>query len=133
MGQRWGGIVNVAWPSPNWPPVPGDRAAVYAIILTTNGSQEGLQLPHVVLWAHRVLQGLSTKYPGLFLVKVGYVRGSATTMASGSAARIAKRWGGARLLLLHACESGLPHGRPREHVCVRFWLLCSLPVAIGLD
>ena len=36
--------------------------------------QEGPQLPHVVLWAQRLLQGLSTKYPGLFLVKVGYVR-----------------------------------------------------------
>ena len=74
VGQRWGGIFNVAWPSPNRPPDPGDRAAVYAVIPTCNGGQEGLQLPHVVLWAQRVLQGLSTKYPGLFLVKVGYVQ-----------------------------------------------------------
>ena len=74
VGQRWGGILNVAWPSPNWPPDPGDRAAVYALIPTGNGGQEGLQLPRVVLWAQRVLQGLSTKYPGPFLVKVGYVR-----------------------------------------------------------
>ena len=74
VGQRWGGIFNVAWPSPNRPRDPGDRAAVYAVIPTGNGGQEGLQLPHVVLWAQRVLQGLSTKCPGLFLVKVGYVR-----------------------------------------------------------
>ena len=47
---------------------------MYAVIPTGNGGQEGLQLPPVVLWAQRVLQGLSTKYPGLFLVKVGYVR-----------------------------------------------------------
>ena len=74
VGQRWDGIFNVAWPSPNWPPDPRDRAAVYAVIPTGNGGQEGLQLPHVVLWAQRVLQGLSTKYPGHFLVKVGCVR-----------------------------------------------------------
>ena len=74
VGQRWGGIFSVAWPSPNRPPDPGDRAAVYAVILTGNGGQEGLELPHVVLWAQRVLQGLSTKYPSLFLVKVRYVR-----------------------------------------------------------
>ena len=74
MGQRWGSIFNVAWPSPNRPPAPGDSAAVYAVISTGNGGQEGLQLPHVVLWAQRVLQGLSRKYPGLFLVKVGYIR-----------------------------------------------------------
>ena len=74
VGQRWGGIFNVAWPSPNRPPFPGDRAAVYAVIPTGNGGEEGLQFPHVVLWGQRVLQGLSRKYPGLFLVKVGYVR-----------------------------------------------------------
>ena len=74
VGQSWGGIFNLAWPSSNRPPDPGDRAAVYAVISMGNGGQEGLQLPHVVLWAQRVLQGLSTKYPGLFLVKVGYVR-----------------------------------------------------------
>ena len=74
VGQRWGGIFNAAWPSPNRPPDLGDRGAVYAVILTGNGGQEGLQLPHVVLWAQRVLQGLSTKYTGLFLVKVGYAR-----------------------------------------------------------
>ena len=74
VGQRWGGIFNVAWPSPNRPADSGDRAAVYAMTLTGNGGQEGLQLPHLVLWVQRVLQGLSTKYPGLFLVKVGYVR-----------------------------------------------------------
>ena len=28
VGQRWVGIFNVAWPSPNRPPDPGDRAAV---------------------------------------------------------------------------------------------------------
>ena len=39
--------------------------------LSGTGSQD---LPHVVLWAQRVLQGLSTKYRGLFLVKVGCVR-----------------------------------------------------------
>ena len=44
------------------------------MIPTRNGAQEGLQLPHLVLWAERVLQVLSTKYPRLFLVKVGYVR-----------------------------------------------------------
>ena len=72
VGQRWGGIFNVAWPSPNRPPDPGDRDAVYAVIPTSSGGQdEGLQLPHVVLRAQRVLQGLSTKYTGLFLVKVG--------------------------------------------------------------
>ena len=74
VGQRWGGIFNVAWPSPNRPPDPGDRAAVYGMVPTGNGGQESLQLPHVVLWAPRVLQALSMKYPGLFLVKVGYVR-----------------------------------------------------------
>ena len=74
VGQRWGGIFNVAWPSPNRPPDPGERAAVYAVIPTGTGGQEGLHLPHVVLWAQRVLQGVSMKYPGLFLVKVGYVR-----------------------------------------------------------
>ena len=73
VGQRSGTIFNVAWPSPNWPPDPGDKAVVYAVIPTGNGGQEGFQLPHVVLWAQRVLQGLSTKYPGVFLVKVGYV------------------------------------------------------------
>ena len=74
VGQRWGEMFNVARPSPNRPPNPGDRAGVYAVIPTCNGGQEGLQLPHVVLWAQRVVQGLFTKYPGLFLVKVGYVR-----------------------------------------------------------
>ena len=74
VGQTWGGIFIVAWPSPNRPPDPSDRAAVYAVIPTGNGGQEGLQPPHVVLWAQGVLQGLSTKYPGLFLVKVAYVR-----------------------------------------------------------
>ena len=61
VGHRWGGIFNVVWPSPNRPPDPGDRAAVYAVIPTGNGGQEGLELPHVVPWAQRVLQGLSTK------------------------------------------------------------------------
>ena len=74
VGRRRGGIFNVAWQSSNRPPEPGHRAAVYAVIPTGNGGQEGLQLPHVVLWAHRALQGLSMKYPRLFLVKVGYVR-----------------------------------------------------------
>ena len=74
VGQRWGGIFNVAWRSPNRPPDLGDRAAGYAVMPTGNGGQEGLQLTHVVLWAQRVLQGLSTKHPDLFLVKVGYVR-----------------------------------------------------------
>ena len=64
----------MAWPSPNQPPNPGDKGAVYAMIPTGNGGQEGLRLPHVVLWVQRVLQGLSTKYPGLFFVEVGYVR-----------------------------------------------------------
>ena len=45
VGQRSGG--NVALPSPNLPPDPGDKAAVYAVIPTGNGGQEGLQLPHV--------------------------------------------------------------------------------------
>ena len=44
VGQRWGCIFNVAWPSPNRPPDPGDKAAVYATIMTGNGGQEGLQL-----------------------------------------------------------------------------------------
>ena len=73
VGQRWGGIFNVAWPIPNRPPDPRDRGAVYAVIPTGNGVQEGLHLPHVVFWAQTVLQGLSLKYPGLFLVKVWYV------------------------------------------------------------
>ena len=48
---------------------------MYAVIPTGSGGQdEGLQLPHVILWAQRVVQGLSTKYTGLFLLKVGYVR-----------------------------------------------------------
>ena len=74
VGHRWVGIFNVAWPSPNRPPDPGDRAAVYAVFRTDKGGQEGLQLPHVVLWAQGLVQRLSTKYPGLFLVKVGYLR-----------------------------------------------------------
>ena len=74
-GHRWGGIFSVAWPSPNWPPNPGDRAMVYAVIPTGSGDQdEGLQLPHAILWAQSILQGLSKKYTGLFLVKVGYLR-----------------------------------------------------------
>ena len=36
VGERWDGILNEAWPSPNWPPNPGDRAAVYAMIPTGN-------------------------------------------------------------------------------------------------
>ena len=40
VGQRCGSIFNVAWPSPNRPPDPGDRAAVYAVIPTGNGGQE---------------------------------------------------------------------------------------------
>ena len=47
---------------------------MYAVNPTGNGGQKGLRLLHVVLWAERVLQGLFTKYPGLFLVKVGYVQ-----------------------------------------------------------
>ena len=74
VGHRLGGIFNVAGPSPNRPCDVGDRVAVYAMISTGTGGQEGLQLPYVVLWAQRVLQSLSTKYPGLFLVKVGYLR-----------------------------------------------------------
>ena len=74
VGQRLGGIFNVAWPTRNRPRDPGERAAVYAVIPTGNGGQEGLQLPHLVRWAQKVLQGLSTKFPGLFLLKVGYVR-----------------------------------------------------------
>ena len=74
VGQRWGGIFNAAWPSPHRPHDQGTMAAVYAMIPTGNGGQEGLQLHRVVLWAQRVLQGLSTKDSGLFLVKVGYVR-----------------------------------------------------------
>ena len=43
VGHRRGGIFNVAWPSPKWPPDPGDRAAGYMVILTGNGGQdEGL-------------------------------------------------------------------------------------------
>ena len=42
-GHRRGSIFNVAWPSPNRPPDPGDRAALYTVILTGNGGQvEGL-------------------------------------------------------------------------------------------
>ena len=44
VGQSWGVIFN-------------------ALILTGNGGQEGLQLPHLVLWAQKVVRGLSTKYP----------------------------------------------------------------------
>ena len=40
VGQRWGGIFNVAWPSPNRPLDPGNRAAVYAVILTGNGGKK---------------------------------------------------------------------------------------------
>ena len=72
LGQRSGG--KLALQSQNRPPDPGDKAAVYAVIPMGNGGQEGLHLPHVVLWAERVPPGLSTKYPGLFLVTVGYVR-----------------------------------------------------------
>ena len=32
VGQRWGGVFNMAWPSPNRPPDPSDRVAVYAVI-----------------------------------------------------------------------------------------------------
>ena len=62
MGLRWGGILNVAWRSPNRPPDPGERAAVYAVTPTGSGRpNEGLQLPHTLLGAQRVLQGLSMK------------------------------------------------------------------------
>ena len=75
VGLRWGGIFTVARPSPKRPANQGDRAAVYAVIPTGSVSQDaGFRLIHVVPWAQRVLQGLSTKYPGVFLVKVGYVR-----------------------------------------------------------
>ena len=47
---------------------------MYAVFRTGNGGQEGIQLLHLVPWVQRVLQGLSTKYPGWFLLKVGYVR-----------------------------------------------------------
>ena len=73
VGLSWGGIFNMALPSPNRLANSNERAAVYAMIPTGNGGQEGLRLPHVVLWWQRILQGLSTKYLGLFLVKVGYV------------------------------------------------------------
>ena len=42
VGQRWGRIFNVAWPSPNRPANLGDRAAVYAVIPTGNGGQESV-------------------------------------------------------------------------------------------
>ena len=49
--------------------------AVYAVILTGSwGQGEGPRRPHVVLGVQTVLQGLSTKYTGLFLVKVGYLQ-----------------------------------------------------------
>ena len=74
VGQRWGGIFRVAWPNPDRPPNQADMAAVYAVSPTGSGGQDkGLQLPHGVLWVQRVVQRLSTKYAGLFLVKVGYV------------------------------------------------------------
>ena len=44
--------------------------------IQTAGSRGVHHVPrrHVVLWAQRVPQGLSTKYTGLFLLKVGYVQ-----------------------------------------------------------
>ena len=69
-GQRWGGIFNVAWPSPNWPPDLGNKAAMYAVIPTSSGCQGGLQLADVVPWAQRILQSIPTNYPGVFVVKV---------------------------------------------------------------
>ena len=124
VGHRWGGIFNVACPSPNRPPVAGVRAAVYTVILTGSGGQdEGLQLRHVVLWAQRVLQRLSTKFAGLFLVKVGYVRATSD---------LPQPWH--RDLPLELQNVGVEHAffcfrpvnldcpmdrRPREHVCVR--------------
>ena len=75
VGLRWGGIVNVARPSPNQPPNLGVSAAADTVIEPGSGSQQaGLRLPQVVVWAQRVVQGLSTKYLGLFSVKVGCVR-----------------------------------------------------------
>ena len=74
VGQRWGGIFNVAWPGLNRPPNPGDTATVYAVIPTGSGAQEGLQLPHVGVSAQKILHSLFTKYPRLFLVKVWYMR-----------------------------------------------------------
>ena len=75
VGHRWGGIFNVAWPSPNRPPDPGDGDAVHAVIPTGSGGEdEGFPLAHVILWAQVVLQGLLTKYTGLVWVKVEYVR-----------------------------------------------------------
>ena len=71
VGLRWGGIFNTAWPSPNRPPRQGDRLAVYTVILTCTRSQdEGLELPHVVLWAQRFRRGLSTKCLGLWEQRV---------------------------------------------------------------
>ena len=50
VGLRWGGIFNVACPSPNVPRDPGDRAVVYAVILTGRGGQnKGLHLPHFAI------------------------------------------------------------------------------------
>ena len=75
LGLRWGSSLNFAWPTPNRPPGPRDMAAVYAVIPTgTGGQDEGLELRDAVLRAQRVLQVLSMKYPGLFLVKLRYVR-----------------------------------------------------------
>ena len=74
VGQMWGGIFNVAWPSPNWPRDQPTELRCTRCFRQGIGSQEALQLPHVVLWAQRVLQGLSTKYLGLVLVKVAYVQ-----------------------------------------------------------
>ena len=135
VGQRWGGIFNVAWPSRKRPPDPGQRAAEYAVIPTGNGGQEGLQLPHLVLWAQRVQQGLSTKYPCPFLLKVGYVR------ATSAEPQLWHRDLPLELQTIgveHAFSCfmpvnlGLPHGRLREHIRVRLCLWCSLPVAGGL-
>ena len=41
-GQRWGGLFNVAWPSPNRPPDLVDNAAVYVVIPTGNGGPQAL-------------------------------------------------------------------------------------------
>ena len=53
-------------------PATGSKGTV--IPTGSGGQDEGPQLPHVVLWAQRALQGLSTKHLGMLLVKVGCVQ-----------------------------------------------------------
>ena len=74
VGQMWGGIFNVACPSPNRPPGRGEWVAVYAAVPKSVGVKMKVFSFLSLYFGRRVVQGLSRKYTGSFMMKVGYVR-----------------------------------------------------------